>query len=128
MMLAPPCERVHALTRIFLSRHAEAVPHVLSVVAEPNRRAILDLLLRDGERSVGQLVDALPLSQPSVSKHLKVLHGAGLVSVRRQTQLRLYRLRPGPLREIEQWLAPFRAAWEARLDALEAHLDTMEDR
>jgi DNA-binding transcriptional ArsR family regulator len=99
----------------------------LEVVAEPNRREILALLL-DGERSVGQLVDAMGLSQPNVSKHLKVLRDAGLVTVRPQTQQRMYRLRPAPLREIDEWLAPFRAAWNARLDALEAHLDTMEDR
>jgi DNA-binding transcriptional ArsR family regulator len=99
---------------------------VLEVVAEPNRRRILALLLQ-GERSVGQLVDALPLSQPSVSKHLKVLRDAGLVTVRQHTQQRLYRLRPAPLREIDEWLVPFRAAWNERLDALEAHLDTMED-
>lgn len=100
---------------------------VLEVVAEPNRRVILTLLL-DGERSVGQLVDAMGLSQSSVSKHLRVLRDAGLVAVRPQTQQRMYRLRPAPLREIDEWLAPFRAAWNARLDALESHLDTMEDR
>ena len=99
---------------------------VLEIVAEPNRRRILALLL-EGERSVGQLVDTLPLSQPSVSKHLRVLRGAGLVAVRQHAQQRIYRLRPDPLREIDEWLAPFRAAWDERLDALEAHLDTMED-
>ena len=99
---------------------------VLEVVAEPNRRAILDLLVA-GERSVGQLVDTLDLSQPSVSKHLRVLREAGLVTVRPDAQHRVYRLRADPLREIDDWLTPFRAAWGGRLDALEAHLDTMED-
>lgn len=99
---------------------------VLEVVAEPSRRRILDALL-SGERSVGELVDALPLSQPSVSKHLRVLRDAGLVTVRRDHQQRYYRLRSAPLREIDEWLAPFRATWDDRLDALTAHLDTMED-
>jgi DNA-binding transcriptional ArsR family regulator len=98
---------------------------VFAVLAEPHRRRILDLLLV-GERSVGDLVAELPLAQPTVSKHLKVLRQAGLVTVRSDAQRRLYRLRPEPLRELDDWLAPYRAAWAARLDALEAHLDTME--
>lgn len=102
------------------------MPAVLEVVAEPNRRQILELLLT-GERAVGELVEALALSQPSVSKHLKVLRDAGLVAVRQDAQHRRYRLRPGPLQEIDEWLTPFRATWDERLDALEAHLDTMED-
>jgi DNA-binding transcriptional ArsR family regulator len=98
---------------------------VFAVLAEPHRRRILDLLLV-GERAVGDLVAELPLAQPTVSKHLKVLRQAGLVTVRSDAQRRLYRLRPEPLRELDEWLAPYRAAWAARLDALEAHLDTME--
>ena len=99
------------------------------VLAEPNRRRILDLL-RDGERPVGELVGRLSVSQPAVSKHLRVLRDAGLVEVRPDAQRRLYRLRPDPLREIEQWLAPYRALWSSRLDALERHLDQIpeEDR
>jgi DNA-binding transcriptional ArsR family regulator len=97
------------------------------VLAEPHRRHILDLLrLRD--RSVGELVEELPLTQPSVSKHLKVLKESGLVSVRPDAQRRVYRLRPEPLLEIDAWLTPYRAVWADRLDALEQHLDTMEDR
>lgn len=95
-------------------------------LAEPNRRDILDLL-RQRERPVGELVARLQLSQPSVSKHLRVLREAGLVAVRGEAQRRVYRLRPGPLQEIDAWLAPFRQAWAERLDALERHLDTMED-
>jgi DNA-binding transcriptional ArsR family regulator len=96
------------------------------VLAEPHRRRILDLLrLRD--RSVGELVGELPLAQPSVSKHLKVLKESGLVSVHPDAQRRVYRLRPEPLREIDAWLTPYRAVWAERLDALEDHLDTMED-
>ncbi|ADB34270.1 transcriptional regulator, ArsR family [Kribbella flavida DSM 17836] len=96
------------------------------VLAEPRRREILDLL-RGGERPVGELVDALELSQPAVSKHLKVLRDAGLVEVRQDAQRRWYRLRPAPLAEIDAWLEPYRDLWRGRLDALEAHLDRMDD-
>jgi DNA-binding transcriptional ArsR family regulator len=92
------------------------------VLAEPTRRRILDLL-RDGERPVGELVDRLSVSQPGVSKHLRVLREAGLVDVRVDAQRRLYRLRPEPLTEIDLWLAPYRRAWADRLDHLERHLD-----
>jgi DNA-binding transcriptional ArsR family regulator len=92
------------------------------VLAEPNRRRILDLL-RSGERPVGELVVDLGLSQPAVSKHLRVLRDAGLVSVRRDAQRRFYRLDPQPLRDLDNWLAPYRALWTTSLDALEAHLD-----
>ena len=96
------------------------------VLAEPRRREILDLL-RDGERLVGDLVDRLELAQPTVSKHLKVLKGAGLVDVRQDAQRRWYRLRPAPLAEIDAWLAPYRRMWTNSLDALERHLDTMAE-
>jgi len=95
-------------------------------VAEPQRRRILDLV-RDGEHSVGELVAALSLSQPAVSKHLRVLREAGLVEARVDEQRRLYRLRPGPLRELDSWLAPYRQMWAASLDKLESHLDRMDD-
>jgi DNA-binding transcriptional ArsR family regulator len=91
------------------------------LLAEPNRRRILDLL-RDGERPVGELVDRLSMSQPAVSKHLRVLRDAGLVDVRVDAQRRLYRLRPEPLREVDAWIAPYRGLWERRLDRLERHL------
>jgi DNA-binding transcriptional ArsR family regulator len=96
------------------------------VIAEPSRRRILDLL-RDEERPVGDLVAALAMSQPAVSKHLRVLRDAGLVDVRAEAQRRLYRVRPQPLRDIDAWLAPYRALWESRLDDLERHLDGMPD-
>jgi DNA-binding transcriptional ArsR family regulator len=99
---------------------------MFEVVAEPHRRRILELL-RAGERPVNVLVDELALSQPAVSKHLRVLRDAGLVDVRRDAQRRLYRLIPEPLVEIDEWLTPFRDAWARRLDALESHLDQMED-
>jgi DNA-binding transcriptional ArsR family regulator len=95
------------------------------VLAEPRRREILDLL-RGGERPVGELVEQLALSQPAVSKHLKVLRDAGLVEVRQDAQRRWYRLRPAPLAEIDAWLEPYRDLWRTRLDALESHLDRMD--
>ena len=96
------------------------------VVAEPNRRRILDLLL-EGERPVGDLVRELAVSQPAVSRHLRVLRDAGLVDVRSDAQRRLYRVRSEPLRAIDDWLAPYRAQWAPRLDDLERHLDVMDD-
>jgi DNA-binding transcriptional ArsR family regulator len=99
---------------------------VFDVLAEPNRRRILDLLA-DCERPVGQLVAQLELSQPAVSKHLRILREAGLVDVRGEAQRRLYRVRPEPLRAIDDWLAPYRRMWTSSLDALERHLDAMAD-
>jgi DNA-binding transcriptional ArsR family regulator len=96
------------------------------VLAEPNRRRILDLL-RDGERPVGELVQALAVSQPAVSKHLGVLRDAGLVEARVDAQRRLYRVRAEPLRDIDDWIAPYRTMWTSSLDALERHLDDMDD-
>lgn len=93
-----------------------------AVLAEPSRRDILDLL-RDGERSVGELVDRLDLSQPGVSKHLRVLRDAGFVESRAVAQRRLYRLRPEPLVAIDEWLAPYRRLWTRSLDDLERHLE-----
>lgn len=93
-----------------------------AVLAEPSRRHILDLL-REGERPVGDLVDRLALSQPAVSKHLRVLRDAGLVEVRPQAQRRLYRLRPEPLAEIDAWLAPYRRLWTRSLDRLDQHME-----
>lgn len=92
-----------------------------TALAEPSRRQILDLL-RERERSVGELVDDLGLSQPGVSKHLRVLRDAGLVAVRIDAQRRIYQVRTEPLVEIDAWLAPYRRMWARSLDALEAHL------
>jgi DNA-binding transcriptional ArsR family regulator len=91
-------------------------------LAEPHRRQILDLL-RDGERPAGDLVGELALSQPGVSKHLKVLREAGLVTVRADGKRRLYALRAEPLAEVDAWLARYRAFWSERLDDLERHLE-----
>jgi DNA-binding transcriptional ArsR family regulator len=93
-----------------------------AALAEPHRRRILDLL-REGERPVGELVGRLGLSQPGVSKHLRVLREAGLVAVRPHGRERRYALRAEPLAEVDAWLAPYRAHWSARLDALERHLE-----
>jgi DNA-binding transcriptional ArsR family regulator len=92
------------------------------VLAEPTRRRILDLL-RERERSVGELVKHLALSQPGVSKHLRVLREAGLVEVRHDAQRRFYGLCAEPLVEVDAWLEPYRQLWARRLDALERHLD-----
>lgn len=93
-----------------------------AAIADPHRRALLDLL-RTGERAVGDLVDHLRLSQPQASKHLRVLREAGLVQVRKDAQRRLYRLVPGPIAEIDAWLAPYRQRWNESLDRLEQHLE-----
>ena len=95
-------------------------------LAEPNRRRILDLLLAE-ERPVGDLVAALTVSQPAISKHLRVLRDAGLVEVRGDGQRRLYRVRTEPLQAVDRWLEPYRRRWESRLDDLERHLDAMPD-
>jgi DNA-binding transcriptional ArsR family regulator len=91
-------------------------------VAEPTRRRILDALL-GGERSVGELVDGLGVAQPAVSKHLRVLKDAGLVSSRVDAQRRCYRVEPAGLEPVDAWIASYRRLWARRLDALEKHLD-----
>lgn len=92
------------------------------IIAEPNRRAILSLLV-SSEQSVGEIERQLKMSQPTVSKHLRVLRDAGFVDTTVDAQRRIYRLRPEPLQELDAWLAPFRRFWSAHVDALEAHLD-----
>ena len=99
---------------------------VFEVLAEENRRRILDLLIED-ERPVGDLVQRLALSQPAVSKHLKVLRDAGLVEARTDAQRRVYRLRTEPLREMDDWLTPYRRRWAGHLSALERHLEIMDE-
>ena len=96
------------------------------VVAEPTRRRILDLL-RERPRRVGELVELLEISQPGVSKHLRVLRDARLVRVRSDAQQRWYEVDPEPLTEIDSWLEPYRASWSGRLDALERHLDGKDE-
>jgi DNA-binding transcriptional ArsR family regulator len=98
---------------------------VFEIIAEPNRRAILGLLVTS-QRSVGEIERQLRMSQPTVSKHLRVLREAGFVESTVDAQRRLYRLKPEPLREVEAWLAPFRQLWSAHVDALERYLDHMD--
>ena len=97
------------------------------LLAEPTRRRILDLL-RERARPVGELVDALGLSQPGVSKHLRALREGGLVQARADAQRRIYEVRPEPLADVDAWLEPYRRLWAGRLDALERHLDDHDDR
>ncbi|MBZ5728493.1 MAG: metalloregulator ArsR/SmtB family transcription factor [Acidobacteriia bacterium] len=98
---------------------------VFEVIAEPNRRAILSLLV-SSQQSVGEIERQLRMPQPTVSKHLRVLREAGFVESTVDAQRRLYRLKPEPLQEIDAWLAPFRRFWSAHVDALERHLDRMD--
>jgi DNA-binding transcriptional ArsR family regulator len=101
------------------------VESVFEIIAEPNRRSILSLLV-SSQRSVGEIERQLHIPQPTVSKHLRVLREAGFVESRVDAQRRLYRLKPGPLQDVDAWLAPFRRFWSGHLDALERHLDRMD--
>jgi DNA-binding transcriptional ArsR family regulator len=101
------------------------VESVFEIIAEPNRRAILSLL-GSSQQSVGEIERRLRMSQPAVSKHLRVLRDAGFVESTVDAQRRLYRLKPGPLREMDAWLAQFRRFWSAHVDALERHLDRLD--
>ena len=98
---------------------------VFEIIAEPNRRAILSLL-GSSQQSVGAIERRLRMPQPTVSKHLRVLRGAGFVEATVDAQRRLYRIKPEPLQEVAAWLAPFRRFWSAHVDALERHLDHMD--
>jgi DNA-binding transcriptional ArsR family regulator len=115
----------HGLTDIYLSRYIRGVESTFGIIAEPNRRAILGLLA-SSERSVGEIERQLRMPQASVSKHLRVLREAGFVEARVDAQRRLYRIRPEPLMEVDAWLAPFRRFWSGHVDALERHLDRMD--
>jgi DNA-binding transcriptional ArsR family regulator len=101
------------------------VESVFDIIAEPNRRAILSLLV-SSEQSVGEIEQELGMSQPTVSKHLRVLRDAGFVKSTVDAQRRVYRLNPEPLQEVDAWLAPFRRVWSTHVDALERHLDRMD--
>lgn len=105
--------------------YIKGVESVFEIIAEPNRRAILSLLV-SSEQSVGEIERELGMTQPAVSKHLRVLREAGFVESTVDAQRRLYRLRPEPLQEVDAWLAPFRAFWSAHVDALERHLDRLD--
>jgi DNA-binding transcriptional ArsR family regulator len=115
---------LYTLTRIFSVEYIKRM-ETFEVIAEPNRRAILSLLV-SSQRSVGEIERRLRMTQPTVSKHLRVLREAGFVESTVDAQRRLYRLKPEPLREVDAWLAQFRRFWSAHLDALERHLHRMD--
>src|SRR5213083_2603751 len=116
---------VYALTRICSLGYIKTMQSVFEIIAEPNRRAILSLLV-SSQQSVGEIERQLRMPQPTVSKHLRVLREAGFVESTVDAQRRLYRLKPEPLQEVDSWLAPFRRYWSAHVDALERHLDRMD--
>ena len=116
---------VYALTRICSVEYIKGMESVFEIIVEPNRRAILSLLV-SSEQSVGEIERQLRMTQPTVSKHLRVLREAGFVEATVDAQRRVYRLTPEPLQELDAWLIPFRRFWSAHVDALERHLDRMD--
>jgi DNA-binding transcriptional ArsR family regulator len=106
-------------------KYTKSMESVFEIIVEPNRRAILSLLV-SSQQSVGEIERQLRMSQPTVSKHLRVLREAGFVESTVDAQRRLYRLKPEPLQEVDAWLAQFRRFWSAHVDALERHLDRMD--
>jgi len=116
----------YTLTRICVVEYMKSMESVFEIIAEPNRRAILSLLV-SSQQSVGEIERQLGIAQPTVSKHLRVLREAGFVESTVDAQRRLYRLKPEPLQEVDAWLAPFRRFWSAHVDALERHLDRMDE-
>jgi DNA-binding transcriptional ArsR family regulator len=124
---ARPPLPVYTLTRICSVEYMKRVESVFEIIAEPNRRAILSLLV-SSQQSVGEIERQLRMPQPTVSKHLRVLRDAGFVESTVDAQRRLYRLKPEPLQEMDAWLAQFRRFWSAHVDALERHLDRMDQK
>ncbi len=122
---APVEGSVYALTRICPVQYTKTMESAFAIIAEPNRRAILSLLVLS-QQSVGEIERRLRMPQPTVSKHLRVLRDAGFVESTVDAQRRLYRLKPEPLQEIDDWLDQFRRFWSERVDALERHLDRMD--
>src|SRR5947199_9028416 len=116
---------VYALTRICYLGYIKTMQSVFEIIAEPNRRAILSLLV-SSQQPVGEIERRLRMPQPTVSKHLRVLREAGFVASTVDAQRRLYRLTPAPLQEVDAWLAPFRRFWSAHMDALERHRERMD--
>jgi DNA-binding transcriptional ArsR family regulator len=115
----------YTLTRICSVEYIKGMESVFDIIAEPNRRAILSLLV-SSQQSVGEIERQLRMPQPTVSKHLRVLREAGFVESTVDAQRRLYRLKPEPFQELDDWLARFRRFWSGHLDALERHLDRMD--
>src|SRR5882724_3199620 len=116
---------LYTLTSICSLEYIKRVESVFDIIAEPNRRAILSLLV-SSQQSVGAIERQLGMPQTTVSKHLRVLREAGFVESTVDAQRRLYRLKPEPLQKVDMWLAPFRRFWSAHVDALERHLDRMD--
>jgi len=116
---------IYALTSICRVKYIKGMESVFEIIAEPNRRAILSLLV-SSQQSVGEIERQLRMPQPTVSKHLRVLRDAGFVESTVDAQRRLYRLKPEPFQEVDAWLAQFRRFWSAHIDALERHLDRMD--
>jgi DNA-binding transcriptional ArsR family regulator len=116
----------YALTRICSLAYTKGMESVFEIIAEPNRRAILSLLV-SSEQSVGEIESQLRMTQPTVSKHLRVLREAGFVESTVDAQRRLYRLKPKPFQEVDAWLEQFRRFWSDHVDALERHLDRIEE-
>ena len=115
----------YTLTRICALAYIKPMESVFEIIAEPNRRAILSLLV-SSQQSVGEIERRLGMPQPTVSKHLRVLREAGFVEATVDAQRRLYRLKPEPLQEVDAWVEQFRRFWSAHVDALERHLDRMD--
>jgi DNA-binding transcriptional ArsR family regulator len=116
----------HTLTSIYIIKYIRQVQSAFEIIAEPNRRAILSLLVAS-QQSVGEIERHLHMPQTTVSKHLRVLREAGFVESTVDAQRRLYRLKPESLQEVDDWLAQFRRFWSAHVDALERHLDRMDE-
>ena len=114
------------MTRIYVVAYMQGMESVFEVIAEPSRRAILGMLA-GSEQTVGEIERRLRMSQPAVSKHLRVLREAGFVEAMVDAQRRVYRLRPEPLQEVDEWLEQFRRFWSAQVDALERYLERMEE-
>jgi DNA-binding transcriptional ArsR family regulator len=117
---------IYTLTRICFVEYINEMESAFEIIAEPNRRAILSLLA-SSQQSVGEIERRLRMTQPTVSKHLRVLRESGFVESTVDAQRRLYRLKPKPFQEIDDWLAQFRRFWSAHVDALERYLDRMDD-
>lgn len=115
----------YTLTSIYHPAYIKRVESAFEIIAEPNRRAILSLLV-SSQQSVGEIERRLHMPQPTVSKHLRVLRDAGFVESTVDGPRRLYRLKPEPLREVDEWLSQFRRFWSAHVDALERHLDRID--
>jgi DNA-binding transcriptional ArsR family regulator len=116
---------IYTLTRIYYIGYIKTVESAFEIIAEPNRRAILSLLV-SSQWSVGEIERQLRMPQPTVSKHLRVLREAGFVESAVDAQRRLYRLKPEPFQQLDAWLAQFRRFWSVHIDALERHLDRMD--